>query len=335
MLSIYANGAQIVQVAWPHGETVPITHDTPLTYEDLGATTTAFSTVISAVRIQRQADIWISIDGNPATDILVRTGNYFGLAWTRSWSLISQTADDEGKVDLWSIVPRTGSSHRLTSDPYVEESPVASPDGKYLVYGSKRNDGTVHIWRLDQDSANPVQLTSGPAHDQFPDITSDSKEVYFSSSRSGHDAIWKVSIKGSINGGEPELFKDWALKPSISPDGKKIACLYSETPGGPFSYSLLDIATRQKIASFASIPAETNVRWSNDGKDLLYILDRNGVSNVWAQPADGGNPQQRTHYTEGRIFALAPAPHGSPYGQALALIRGNNRSGLVMMQLER
>jgi Tol biopolymer transport system component len=324
VLTFNANGPQIWQVSWPDGEVVQITHDGALTYDDLEVD--ASLSQISAVRTQRQADIWISVDGHaPDRDILIRKGNYFGLAWTTSGNLVSQRVDDSGRADIWSMGSRTKMSHRLTDNDYVEESPVASADGQYLVYGSRQRDGTVHLWRVGQDGGKAIQLTFGRTHDQFPTITPDGQWVLYSSSRGGHDAIWKISI----NGGEPTpITAGRALKPSISPDGDKIACLYRDTPTGPLSYSTLKADTGQPISSFANIPVGTTVRWSHDGKNLLYVADQNEISNVWSQPIDGGKAEQLTHYREGHIFALAPAPDG----RSLALIRGGKSSGLVLMQ---
>ena len=37
----------------------------------------------------------------------------------------------------------------------------------------------------------------------------------------------------------------------------------------------------------------------------MYVDMRNGASNVWRQPVDGGPPQQITNFKSGRIFRFA------------------------------
>jgi Tol biopolymer transport system component len=31
-----------------------------------------------------------------------------------------------------------------------------------------------------------------------------------------------------------------------------------------------------------------NVRWMPDGRSIAYVVDKNNVGNIWAQPIDGG-----------------------------------------------
>ncbi|HXG64486.1 MAG TPA: hypothetical protein VNO70_05220 [Blastocatellia bacterium] len=61
-----------------------------------------------------------------------------------------------------------------------------------------------------------------------------------------------------------------------------------------------------------------HLRWTPDGQALCYAADGDGVSNLWAQPLDGGPPRQLTHFTADRIFNF----EWSPDGKQLACTRG-------------
>ncbi len=80
-----------------------------------------------------------------------------------------------------------------------------------------------------------------------------------------------------------------------------------------------------KILRIFDISAEA--RWSPDGKDLTYIRTVDGVSNIWAQPFEGGEPRQITRFTEGLIFNFAWSKEGD-----LALSRGAIESDVVLIE---
>lgn len=70
------------------------------------------------------------------------------------------------------------------------------------------------------------------------------------------------------------------------------------------------------------------IRWTQDGRDLTYLQDQQGVSNIWAQPLDGGPQRQVTDFTAGQIFNFCWAKNG----QQLALARGTQTSDVVLIR---
>jgi serine/threonine protein kinase/Tol biopolymer transport system component len=320
---VLENGPQLMQVSWPEGgKAIRITNESQQTYRDLESD--AGLNRVSTVRTDRDASIWISNpnDLNQTPEPLAQ-GVYFGLTWLLSDGIISQT-DMGGHPDLW-LIDSHHIHHQLTHDTFTEENPVATPDGLYLVYVSNQG-GTLHLWRSHLDGTDPIRLTSGPYNDRYPAITPDSKWVFFTSSRAGHDAVWKVPIQGGNP--EPVTTAGRALRPSISPDGKLMVCQYSSSSNGPLVYSILTIKGRY-LRSFPGISLGTPVRWTPDGKGLMYVVEHNGVSNVWAKSFQGGEIRKLTPYTSGRIFAFAL----SPDGKSLAVIRGGDTSYLVLMRI--
>jgi Tol biopolymer transport system component len=60
------------------------------------------------------------------------------------------------------------------------------------------------------------------------------------------------------------------------------------------------------------------VQWLPDGRAVSFNRDTNGVSNIWAQPPDGGKPVQLTQFKDQIILNFA----WSRDGRQLALARG-------------
>jgi len=51
-------------------------------------------------------------------------------------------------------------------------------------------------------------------------------------------------------------------------------------------------------------------RSSPDGKQVVYIVTKKGISNLWAQPLNGDQPGQLTNFTNNRIYSFDFSPDG-------------------------
>ena len=87
----------------------------------------------------------------------------------------------EGVSDIWKLDLETGEVVNLTRDPYADNNPQVSPDGKLVVY-ERRISGSNKIYGfpLDQPERR-TQLTFGPFDDSAPAFSTDGKTVYYSS----------------------------------------------------------------------------------------------------------------------------------------------------------
>jgi hypothetical protein len=86
---------------------------------------------------------------------------------------------------------------------------------------------------------------------------------------------------------------------------------------------------RQLLAScqvtLLDIPADS-VRWTGDGRSLLYSSTQGGASNVWERPIAGGAAKQLTHFTSetSSLFDLSKG------GKQLAIQRDTSSSNVVV-----
>jgi len=64
------------------------------------------------------------------------------------------------RADIWVIDVASGNATNLTpgDDPWLDETPSWSPDGKSIVFQSTRS-GRFEVWRMNADGGSPVQLT--------------------------------------------------------------------------------------------------------------------------------------------------------------------------------
>ena len=118
-------------------------------------------------------------------------------------------------------------------------------------------------------------------------------------------------------------------RPVVAPDGKAFVCEARE--------SLNDPSPKLTIVSMSDGPVVTlnaptavrsrTIRWTADGKGLIFIDSKNRVDNLWIQPIDGSPARQLTNFESDRIFRFDVTRDGS----AFAMARGSEDSDVVMV----
>jgi dipeptidyl aminopeptidase/acylaminoacyl peptidase len=180
--------------------------------------------MVSLVTVQSGllSSIWIAPNGDTQHAKDIRANNadgVEGMSWTPDGRLV-YTSRASGHSDIWMMDQDGGNQKQLTADGSNNKWPVASADGRYIIFMSDRA-GLQSIWRMEINGNNPKELTVGGSGWQ-PDCSPDSQWVIYRTGFGNH-TLWKVSI----DGGEPVQVNDKASsRPAISPDGKWIACAY-------------------------------------------------------------------------------------------------------------
>lgn len=304
-----ASPRQIWYLSYPQGDARRITNDLN-EYRTLSVTTDM--TKLLSVRITGTSSIWAAPGGDTTRARQVVTGQdegLRGLCLTPDGKIVYASTSSQAP-DLWIADPTTGSRKQLTANAGGNASPAASPDGRYIVFVSTRS-GTQNIWRMDMDGGNQKQLTHGLG-DDTPCFTPDGKWVIYSSSVAGvsnYRGSGTILMKVSVDGGEPVLLNDkFSYAPSVSPDGKLIACIYQDNPAIidplPNQIAIIPIEGGAPVKIFTFHNNGTTgarVHWSTDGRAVLYNEARNNVSNIWSQPIAGGPPKQLTNFTDNLI----------------------------------
>ena len=316
--------AQIWQVSYPGGEARQITND--LSSYEGNLTLTADGKTIMAVQAELVSNIWIAQDGETNSAHMIASGRSVqaglgGVTWTPDGRVVYGN-NIESKKAVW-IVNADGSDPKpMTDGTTSDHLPEITADGRYMVFISTRTE-TYQLWRMDIDSGNLKQLTDGRNGIGMSCITSDGRWVVYSPFGGVDGGIWKVSI----DGGNPIklIEKSTAGYPQVSPEGKLLACHFD----GDATKIIVTTFDNGSPVKTVNLP-ETSFspfRWSHDGRALIYIDTRQGVSNLWSQPLDGSAPRQITDFKSDVIYQFAP----SRDGHQLALARGNGTSDAVLI----
>jgi Tol biopolymer transport system component/DNA-binding winged helix-turn-helix (wHTH) protein len=303
-------GDQLWMLTFPKGEARRLTNDMN-SYDGVGASANSAAPALLVTRgTARVSRIWIAptqaggLNAERATQIQSGFGDndseWFGLDWTPDGRLV-YGSQASGNMDVWITTADGKQQRQLTRDPQNDIMPVVTPDGRHIVFASDR-DGARKIWRMEIDGGGLKQLTRGQS-DNFPSLSPDGRWVVYSSYGGDGPALWKVSI----DGGEPtQLSPAIANRPAVSPDGKLVTCICKDEKDGRYKAALIPFeGGKPAFIEGMEQPDYLILRWSPDGRALTYIATRQGVSNIWSKPIDGGPPRQLTSFTADRIFRFA------------------------------
>jgi TolB protein len=136
------------------------------------------------------------------------------------------------------VEPRSGGAvSRLTYDDarYGDLWPKYSPDGKQIVFASRRDDD-FEIYLMNADGSAQRRLTDSPGVDTHPSISPDGNRIVFTSARDRNYEIYTMKLDGSdlrriTNHPGRDDFACW------HPDGKRLI-LVSQRQGRYDLYSI-------------------------------------------------------------------------------------------------
>ena len=96
-----------------------------------------------------------------------------------------------------------------------------------------------------------------------------------------------------------QLTNRLSLLPSISPDGKLIACFsIDEQANNQPKLSIIPIEGGDPVKTI-DLPRSFQplaFAWLPDGRSVAYLDNSSGIFNVWSTPLDGGPRKQLTNF---------------------------------------
>jgi Tol biopolymer transport system component/DNA-binding winged helix-turn-helix (wHTH) protein len=226
---------------------------------------------------------------------------------------------------------------RLTEPPAMVEDwgPTFSPDGRKVMFVRNHAIGTPdEIWVIPTGGGEATRLFSERGRISSPPQWSyDGHSVIFSSNRTGHPALWRVSLDAPDSAVQITEAGTPAWDPAVSRRGYRLAYerllrslsiwqmnLSNSNSGGKRPYLT--------VSSTSDTDQGPGPQFSPDGKKLAYMSDRSGTMEIWVSNRDGGNPFQLT------AVGGAGTPRWSPDSQSVAFdVTTPTGSKIVTMNL--
>jgi serine/threonine protein kinase/Tol biopolymer transport system component len=309
---------QLFRMSYPGGRLSRLTND--LT-DYAGISTTADRASLVTLRRETRVGIWVADrTGLNGTEV-VPPAPFGGLSMTAAWmgDRLLYMAQGDGRLSISSVAPSGGMPTELVQNGGV---PVATSDGRHVIYVSTEPGARAGIWKVDADGRQPVHLVTGDAI--LPIVTPNDRSVIFLSGRSGLQSPWIVSIDGGTPTQIVNIFAG-AYSLDVSPDGKSLVFGTTDEQNRyvPMVCELPSCANRR---SLSAVPL-SRLRWAPDGRAIAYISPAT-PSNIWLQPLDGTPPRQLTHLTDRIISDFAWSRDGS----RLALARATVINDIVLFK---
>jgi eukaryotic-like serine/threonine-protein kinase len=232
-----------------------------------------------------------SFDGEERDPALSPDGKSFAFSWN---------GEHQDNFDIYVKLVDAGVPVRLTTNPWVDNRPVWSPDGRFIAFvrespyqlaeapkeilvipafgGRERHIGAYH-----------------PGLRAHPSISwaHDSRSI-FSTNWSAKDTGF-VIVKWSADSVEQVTRLPngtWGdQSPGVSPDGKYVAFIRRDGPlrGDVYVKDLTDNTVRQLTTLQTWIDG---FAWGSDSRSVLYSCNIDGSSALWRSDVSGGTPEK-------------------------------------------
>ncbi len=207
----------------------------------------------------------------------------------------------DGDRTIWLMDHPGGEPRQLTHDGFEDPETDAmwSPDGRYLVYESRRT-GTRDLWIADVTSGELRQLTTDVNDDFSPQWSPDGRHLAFLSNRGGQHDIWVVPAAG---GAPARITSDAAIegRPEWNADGTALYFLRQLDDTELLRFPV-EGGEAQTLVAWPGFSIE-NLDLSPDESSIVFQSARSGRPDLWTVSASGGEPAPFAPSQAGSVFA--------------------------------
>ncbi len=316
--------SQVALLSYPGAKLFPITRDTnSYSYISVAASGRLLAAILSEARF----NLYILPTSAPVLSArqVASTAADTNFTWTRDNQII---ADQRNTLNAIDAAIGTKTQFINQEEGRVGGNPAACADGRYVVFDLifKVGSGNQNIFRTDSSGGNLTQITNG-AHEGHAECSPDNRWVYYIEYR---DEAKLARVP--LDGGTPQNISDLPINGlfDLSPDGRLAAFPTLEHTGEhkeKLAVMSAETGKNPKVLDFER-PRFGILRFSVDGRAIVYPTRENGIDNLWLQPLDGSKGRYITDFKSERIYDF----HWSFDGKQLATVRGHTDSDVVLIR---
>ncbi len=230
----------------------------------------------------------------------------------------------------------TALNSHFTSLQFIGSAGAWKPDSRQFVVGGV-HAGKAVLAILDVADGDVVREIEIPEVGEIlnPTWSPDGKSIAFSATVGGDSDLFIYDLAaGSAKRITSDFFAD--LQPAWSPDGDSIAFVTDRfttdeklLDAGDYRLAVLDVASGRisPISTFGQ-GKNINPQWAPDSRNLYFVSDQNGISNIYRINLPSGTLSQVTNIDSGisGIMALSPSISSAIDARTLAVSAYENDS---------
>ncbi len=301
---------------------------------------------LAAVQIQTTSQLDLLAANGKGTSSPVqgigRQGYIGGFEWTSARDLLVS----EGSRLVRMAPDGSSQATLLTNNAGFIMNPVSCDADSFIAitWIFHSSSGAVHIWRANRDGSAKTALVRLGGNGVLWGCSPDGKWLYYSDNPP-LSGVWRVPSAG----GTPEIvpgleYSDASVEAlAISPDGKSLAVFLQrvvsrvgvnsidlwdlDAPGKPTPRTIHLDPDLNVVFYQPGPPNSAGLHWTPGNKSLAYIVEENGVDNIWNQPLDGTKPTKLTNFTKQNIADF----RWSPDGKTLAVLHYTDTADVVLL----
>jgi eukaryotic-like serine/threonine-protein kinase len=217
--------------------------------------------------------VWVDRNGKQIGTVANKLVNLQTAKLSPQTDRIAMEIDNgAGAHDIWVFDMARGVQTRLTFGPVENDSPVWSPDGKWIVYSSLESNIHTKLYRKPANGSGAEELLL--SDDQVAvasDWSRDGKYLLYARGPGAVNwEIWALPLEGERKPWlvVPRTANSFAAEGRLSPDGRWLAYTSQES-GKPEVYVVAFRGGQGKWQ--VSTNGGYQPQWSRDGKELYYF----------------------------------------------------------------
>lgn len=283
---------------------------------------------VATIQVSLQINLWVGPLSNPASSQQITNGQNAGIYvwWKAPTELVSFYPEVKGIVrDLngrktGEILDQFGS---------LGNSFSVCDNGGFIAFNVNLKKSAEQKLAIAQTDASNAKLLTDAVNDYDATCSPVTNDIYFVRQESGTSYLMTITSAG----GEPRKIIPLVADNggmAMSPDGERLVVKRAAGTGAAYSreIAVLEAKTGKTLFSWKTDYADIGrVRFTPDGKSLIYNKREKNVGNLWVLPLDGKQPRQITHFNTQLIFDFSP----SPDGKNIAMARGTRSTDVVLI----
>ena len=247
--------------------------------------------------------------GRPIRTLPFQAGSYAELKFSPDGTRLAFTygeGQSASRAHTWVADIARGVTTRIEFEGNFDSSPMWTPDGSRVVWGSHREAGRNLYWKSADGTGGDELLADVPNIFNDPETMTNDVLLYRSLSGETSEDVWALPLTGERTPKPLIHTRFQEVDPALSPDGRWLA--YRSDESGRFEVYVVSypsLTGRVRLSSEGSSPDSrstvTLTAWRNDGREFYYI--GNDARTVMAVPVETGDTF--TFGTARPLFRLA------------------------------